>query len=485
MLQVSNRSVGLRFVVGAFALFTLVACRTPVTIQKVRIHKSPAIQGEIQLHASNGSPVPTQVLSLSAYEAAPQFWASNVLSDRVTVELKIPARGRNLPSNAAQPHAMVGAEIELDAPKEAPATANVTRVEASINGVRDASIECHAMIRTEIDGNTLIVRMDALQGLDSCGGSGGWRLNPRYIGSRPVWEGDNFYEISGDVRLGDDYAQQFIRKNWGAMLPDDHPTNRYLQRLMDSIAAHSDYPDFKPRVHTINADVLNAFALPGGQVFVFRGLLDASRSQSELVGVLAHEWAHVAARHGTKNVTRSIKAQVARVMGILAGSAMESKGHEDENPWLVVGGILTQIGAHGGTAAFLLHHSREAENEADELGAQYAWATGHEPWGLGEMFEVFLQRRGAPESRLEELLSDHPALERRIGRVHELSAFLFPEKPGYVHTSAEYDLAKAALNGFPVPASLASVEIGNAFANGLEEYVKAEIETEVKKRTEE
>ena len=94
----------------------------------------------------------------------------------------------------------------------------------------------------------------------------------------------------------------------------------YLQRQMDKIANVADVPrtshkknnigqemNIRPKVHVVNADVLNAFALPGGNIYVFRGLLERAESIDSVMGVLGHEWAHVTARHGTKNVSRSIK----------------------------------------------------------------------------------------------------------------------------------------------------------------------------------
>jgi peptidase M48-like protein len=284
------------------------------------------------------------------------------------------------------------------------------------------------------------------------------------IGSRKINKGKiNFFSFNDDMRLGQNFYNEVGASPENPVLQDQAVAS-YVQNLIDRIGKASDNPDLHYSVRVIDADVLNAFALPGGYVFVYRGLLEAADTESELVGVLAHEIAHVTSRHGTEGMTSAI----AKVLGaILAGEIVASqiKGSNDTVRELVKGLIFT------GTEFWILGGSRKREAEADHLGAEYAWNAGYDPRGLATFFEKFTQKRGYKQTRLEQFFSDHPNDEERIREVTRKVDYFLPPREGLIVSSAEFKAMKARLSKLPPPTAS-----GELAANALMGTFKAENE---------
>jgi predicted Zn-dependent protease len=214
----------------------------------------------------------------------------------------------------------------------------------------------------------------------------------------------------------------------------------YVQNLVERIGKASDMPDLKFTVQVIDADVLNAFALPGGYVFVYRGLIEASENESELAGVLSHEIAHVTSRHGTEGMTSAI----AKVVGatILGGIAANKLGGDDVLVKSLISGVVMT-----GTQFWILGGTRKREAEADHLGAEYAWRAGYDPRGLGDFFKTLSASRDAKQTRMDQFFSDHPNDEERVKANARDTGYFLPPKSDLIVSSAEYTAVKARLKG--------------------------------------
>jgi len=186
------------------------------------------------------------------------------------------------------------------------------------------------------------------------------------------------------------------------VLPDSSPETQYIQRLgkklMAVIPADRSWPY---QFHVIPAADINAFALPGGPIFVNIGTITAAENEAQLAGVMAHETGHVVARHAARNM---IAAYGLEAVAALAGG---------QNP-----GLLTQLGTSIAANGLMLAHSRQDETEADEYGARYAAAAGYDPRALISFFQI-LQRQEGHTPKVLAYLSDHPATADRIAHLQQ------------------------------------------------------------------
>jgi predicted Zn-dependent protease len=230
--------------------------------------------------------------------------------------------------------------------------------------------------------------------------------------------GFNLFSPEQDVELGRQAARQVEQQ-----LPMIHNArvDDYVEEVVSRLAAHAGGPTFQYQVEMVNATEINAFALPGGFLYVNRGLLEAVRSEGELAGVLAHEIAHVALRHGTKQATKGTAAQTG--LGLL----MQILGRNDRK----AGQIAGVVGGLGLNAAFL-KFSRDAEGEADRAGARMMARAGYDPMAMASFFDLLAQQRRSNPGKVERFFSSHPApgdraqlirqagYEREYGREHEV-----------------------------------------------------------------
>jgi Zn-dependent protease with chaperone function len=206
----------------------------------------------------------------------------------------------------------------------------------------------------------------------------------------------NRYTPEDDVKLGREAAAE-VRKQYPVI--ENGRIRDYLDRLGRELVAQAppelNKPEFEYSFTPVNLKDINAFALPGGPMFVTRGMVEAATSEGQVVGVMAHELAHVLLRHGTANATKAQNAQFGALAGAIAGAIIGGRV-----------GSAVQQGSQFGLGTLLLKYSREYEKQADILGAQLMARAGYDPNDLARMFEIIEKQSkgsGAPE-----WLSDHP-----------------------------------------------------------------------------
>lgn len=261
------------------------------------------------------------------------------------------------------------------------------------------------------------------------------------IGQRDINGGAlNLYSFGQDVEMG----RQFVQ-GMGPEQPilDDPLVAGYVTDLIRRLGRVSDMPELEYQVQVIDADVMNAFALPGGYVFVYRGLIEAAETESELVGVLAHEIAHVTGRHGTEGMT-SAMAKMASAM--LLGSLAAEEITEDETVQQLILGAVMQ-----GTNLWVLGGGRKREAEADRLGSQYAIRAGYDPRGLATFFDKLSKAKGGGRTRLDTLFSSHPRDEVRVENVHEMMDYFLPPADDLITSSPAFAKVKKRLASLPPP----------------------------------
>src|SRR5687768_3857440 len=207
----------------------------------------------------------------------------------------------------------------------------------------------------------------------------------------------NRFSIQDDVKLGRQAAQEAEQQ---FPLLNDSEVRSYVERvgkrLVAAIPSQFQHPEFDYFFKVVNARDINAFALPGGPMYVNRGMIEAAKSEGEMAGVMAHEISHVALRHGTAQASKAQNPFVQ--LGALGGAILGA----------VVGGNAGDILAQGtqlGLGAYLLKYSREYETQADILGAQMLARAGYDPMDLARMFQTIEQEGG---SSGPEWMSSHP-----------------------------------------------------------------------------
>jgi predicted Zn-dependent protease len=225
----------------------------------------------------------------------------------------------------------------------------------------------------------------------------------------------NKYKVTDDVKLGRQAAQEAEQQ-----LPilNDSQVTGYVssvgQRLVNSIPSQFQHPEFSYYFKVVNARDINAFALPGGPMYVNRGMIESAREEGEMAGVMAHELAHVALRHGTAQASKAQKyGTAAGILGIL--------GQIIGGP----AGAAAQIAGQG-VGVYFLKFSREYETEADILGAQIMARAGYDPMDLANMFRTIEQQGGGSSGGF---LSSHPSPANRYARIQQEARMLRVENP--------------------------------------------------------
>lgn len=242
------------------------------------------------------------------------------------------------------------------------------------------------------------------------------------VGDRGIGRGLNLYSAEKELRLGRKLADGVDRN---ARLVTNPLISDFVSRLALNLARHSD-ATVPFTVKVIESDDPNLFALPGGFLYVTTGLIAAVESEAELAGLMAHEVAHVAARHGVKQASKRTFWKFASMPLIFAGPA---------------GFVLRQVAG----VAMPMKFSRDAEREADLLGVQYLYLAGYDP---GE-FVQFFERLGADGKRkhsaLATVFSDYPTLEERIAAAREVIEATLPERGEHIVTTSDFDEVQARI----------------------------------------
>ena len=252
----------------------------------------------------------------------------------------------------------------------------------------------------------------------------------------------NKYTPQQDVQIGREAAQE-VRRQYPII--NDNQVDTYLDRLGDRLvnAAPSElnHPGFEYSFTPVNLKDINAFALPGGPMFVNRGMIEAATTEGEVAGVMAHELAHVLLRHGTANATKAQGFQIGALAGAIAGA--------------VIGGGWGEAIARGsqfGLGTWLMKYSRDYERQADIVGAQIMARAGYDPRDLARMFETIQKQGGggAPE-----WLSSHPNPGNRTQAINaEAQQLRVAPRPG----DSGFTQAKSRLASMPPARTMAEME---------------------------
>ena len=248
------------------------------------------------------------------------------------------------------------------------------------------------------------------------------------IGNRDVGSGLNLYSLEKEIAMGKYYAQEVERT---AKLVDDPVVAEYVNRVGQNLVRNSD-AKVPFTIKVIDDDTLNAFALPGGFFYVNSGLVLAADEEAELAGVMAHEIAHVTARHVTKNMTKAEIANWAMLPLLIFGPA----------GW-------TGYGIYQASNFFIpltfLKFSRNAEREADYFGLQYMFAAGYDPNAYVSFFEKIRAQEKRQPGSVPKIFSSHPPTPERIQKTQAEIAQILPVRNEYVVSTSEFDVVKQRL----------------------------------------
>ncbi len=244
----------------------------------------------------------------------------------------------------------------------------------------------------------------------------------------------NKYKVSEDVKLGREAANQVEEQ---LPIMRDEQVESYIQRLGERLAGSIPnefrHPEFHYTFKVVNVSDINAFALPGGPMYVNRGMIEAAKSEGEVAGVMAHEMSHVALRHGTAQATQATPFEIGSVIGAIAGA--------------ITGGTLGQVISQGtqfGLGTYFMKYSREYEKQADILGSHIMARAGYDAQDMANMFKTIEQTsgNGGPQ-----FLSDHPNPSNRYQYITDEARMLHVSNP--IRDSRAFDSVKSHLRGLP------------------------------------
>jgi predicted Zn-dependent protease len=248
------------------------------------------------------------------------------------------------------------------------------------------------------------------------------------IGNRGVGNGVNLYSLQREIALGKQAAME-VEKT--AKMINDPIVTEYVNRVGQNLVRNSD-AKVPFTIKVIDSDEINAFALPGGFFYVNSGLILRADEEAELAGVMGHEIAHVAARHGTKTATKGEIMQLATIPLILLGPG----------GWA---GYGLYEGLNLAIPMSYLKFTRDAEREADFLGLQYMYKSGYDPNAFVSFFEkIEAEERRHPGS-IPKIFSTHPPTPDRVQKAQEEITTILPARDEYVVTTSEFDTVKARL----------------------------------------
>jgi beta-barrel assembly-enhancing protease len=218
-----------------------------------------------------------------------------------------------------------------------------------------------------------------------------------------IQPGFNLFSVEQDIEVGRQSAAEAERQ---LPLLRDASLDRYLNDLIQNLARNAPGARYPYQIKAVNSTEINAMSLPGGPMYVNRGLIQAARNEAELAGVLSHEMAHVALRHGTHQASKAYLGQAG--IGILGGLLGRGGGNS--------GQIINAIGGLGLNAVFL-KFSRDAEYQADAVGAEIMAKSGYSPLAMASFFELLRSQQKSNASAVATFFSDHPAAADREARI--------------------------------------------------------------------
>ncbi len=261
----------------------------------------------------------------------------------------------------------------------------------------------------------------------------------RKIGGRGL---GNWYSIETDMKMGKQYAQMVDQTS---KLVNDPVISEYVNRLGQNLVRNSDAQvPFTFKI--IDSDVVNAFSLPGGFVYVNTGTILAADEEAELAGVMAHEIAHVCARHATRQLTRAQYANFATIPLIFVGGGIGYAAYE-------AAGI--------GLPVTFMKFQRGFEAEADYLGLQYMYKSGYDPQAFISFFEKIQAQEKKKPGFMDKTFASHPQTPDRIEESQKEISTILPARAEYTVTTSEFDTVKGRLAALENRRKLVDVKDGN------------------------
>ena len=248
-------------------------------------------------------------------------------------------------------------------------------------------------------------------------------IGNRKVGGRGM---GNWYSLETEIKMGKQYAMQVENS---VKLVQDPVVTEYVNRIGQNLVRNSD-AQVPFTIKVIDSDEVNAFALPGGFFYVNSGLILAADEEAELAGVMAHEIAHVAARHGTRQMTRAQWANIGTIPLIFLGGGI---GY----------GIYEAAGL--GLPLTFMKFQRTFEAEADYLGLQYMYKTGYDPQAFISFFEKIQAKEKKKPGTLAKAFASHPQTPDRIEESQKEIATILPAKAQYIVSTSEFDDVKSRL----------------------------------------
>ena len=259
-------------------------------------------------------------------------------------------------------------------------------------------------------------------------------LSAALVAQTPVTPPDNKYSPAQDVELGREAAAEARQQL--PILREEVVTS-YIgevgRRLTNGIPTELRHPEFRYSFEVVNVRDIDAFALPGGPMFVNRGMIEAAKNEGEMTGVLAHELSHVILRHGTAQASKATKYQIGELAGAVIGAIVGGR----------TGSAIAQ-GASFGLGTAFMRFGREYERQADLLGAQIMARVGHDPRDMANMFKTIEGKSG---SGGPEWLSSHPNPGNRYEAIIKEAASLRIENP--IRDTSDFQRAQARLKAMP------------------------------------
>jgi len=257
----------------------------------------------------------------------------------------------------------------------------------------------------------------------------GSRADVSAIGNRSsVGHGLNFYSLEHEIALGKQLSAEVERQ---AKFINDPVVTEYVNRVGQNLVRNSD-AQVPFTIKVIDSDVVNAFALPGGFFYVNSGLILHADEESELAGVMAHEIAHVCARHGTKQATKGEIAQLAMIPAMIF------------IPYTLAGYSIYQ-GMQFAIPMAFLQFTRTDEKEADYLGLEYMYKAGYDPNAFVAFFEKVASDEKKQPGTIPKIFSTHPPTPDRIEASQKEIATILPQRAEYIVTTSEFDVVKHRL----------------------------------------
>ena len=247
------------------------------------------------------------------------------------------------------------------------------------------------------------------------------------LGCGSAFQHINILSESDEIALGREFSREIERE---IKLFTDPEVVRYVDELGQTLARHSKRSNIPYYIKVVDTDEVNAFALPGGFLYVNRGLISMADTESELAGVIGHEIGHVVGRHGAKALTRQLGLEI--MLGMISG----------RNP-SGVQRVASQLAGIGGILS-MFHYSREAEREADALAVENLREAGYDPEGVTAFFEKLLEINDREPGALALLFSTHPPSRERIDQTRKQIAGL-PVLDGLVSDSERFHQIKGRL----------------------------------------